>query len=493
MKAVIVIDIGTSSVRGVLVSADGQFLHLIQKASEPDFLLDGRVEQNVSVWSDSLTEILGQMDGFVKASAPKIEVQAVSITSQRSSLIVLDEKDEPLGPAIMWQDKRTIPVIESLRAVEEMVFRKTGSPLNPVYLAPKIRWLTENCPDMAAKASTYLSIADYVAFLLTNRKQTDWTYASRTSMFHIYRKEWDPELLELFGARPGQLCALCPPGSVLGPLQSGRFRDLSFHGVPVVSAGGDQQNAALGLGLIEVGDCEINLGTGAYILSVAAALPETFNGDAVINCYCLADKYVLETNLICCGSLIDWLKRVFFPEADAAGFYAALDLELSSNASQVVALPYFQGRGAPDWNSHATGSFLNLNLASERADLLNALVDGICFEVKTHLDIMERYMGQAVTAVKVAGGLGKNRRIMQKLSNILDRKLLIYSNPEASAIGAFLQAMHALEPERPLAGLYEAIRARDSVTCFVPEADLERSQIDASYEAFRESYRKLFA
>ncbi|MDI9470118.1 MAG: FGGY-family carbohydrate kinase [Bacillota bacterium] len=492
MKAVIVIDIGTSSVRGVLVSADGQFLHLIQKASEPDFLADSRVEQDVSVWSRSLTEILGQLDDFMKASSQEIAVQAISITSQRSSLIVLDENDEPLGPAIMWQDKRTIPVIESLKPVEEKVFRKTGSPLNPVYLAPKIRWLVEERPDMAEKAKSYLSIADYVAFLMTNQKQTDWTYASRTSMFDIFKKDWDPELVEVFGARPEQLCELCPPGSVLGPLQSGRFRDLSFHGVPVVSGGGDQQNAALGLGLFEVGDCEINLGTGAYLLSIAADLPEAFNADVVINSYCLADKYVLETNLICCGSLIDWLKRVFFPETSTADFYAALDLELHSNASPVVALPYFQGRGAPDWNSLATGSFLNLNLASGRADLLNALIDGICFEVKAHLDIMERYMGKAVTAVRVAGGLGKNAVIMQKLSNILDKELWLYGNPEASAIGAFLQARRALEPGLPLAELYKTVRARDTVTRYVPEADLDRSQIAASYELFRESYRKLF-
>ncbi len=492
MKAVIVIDIGTSSVRGIIVAADGQFMHLIQKATEPDFLADSRVEQDVSTWSDNLTAILGQLDDFVKKSAQKIDIQAISITSQRSSLIVLDENDEPLGPAIMWQDKRTVPVIQSLKAVEEKVFRKTGSPLNPVYLAPKIRWLYENCPDMAEKAQTYLSIADYVAFLMTNQKQTDWTYASRTSMFNIHKKEWDPELVELFGAKPEQLCRLCPPGSVLGPLQSERFKALSFHGIPVVAGGGDQQNAGLGLGLIEVGDCEINLGTGAYILSVAGDLPESFNGDVVVNSYCLADKYVLETNLITCGSLIDWLKRVFFPEASTAEFHAALDLELSSNASSVVALPYFQGRGAPDWNSHATGSFLNINLASERSDLLNALVDGICFEVKTHLGIMERDMGKEVTALKVAGGLGKNRRIMQKLSNILNKELVIYSNPEATAIGAFLQARKALEPELSLAELYEVVRARDNITRFIPEADLDRSQIDESYELFRESYRNLF-
>ncbi len=492
MKTVIVIDIGTSSVRGILVSEDGQFLHLIQKASEPDFLADSRVEQEVSTWSDNLTQILGQLDEFIKGSDSVLEVQAISITSQRSSLIVLDEKDEPLGPAIMWQDKRTVPVIQSLKPIEEKVFRKTGSPLNPVYLAPKIRWLSEHRPDIAAKAKTYLSIADYVAFLMTDQKQTDWTYASRTSMFHIFKKEWDPELVELFRARPEQLCELCPPGSVLGPLRSERFKDLSFFGVPVVSGGGDQQNAGLGLGLIEVGDCEINLGTGAYILSISGSLPETFNGDAVINSYCLADKYVLETNLITCGSLIDWLQRIFFPGASDTEFYTALDDELSTNASSVVALPYFQGRGAPDWNSHASGAFLNLNLASERADLLNALVDGICFEVKTHLGIMERDMGKTVTAIKVAGGLGKNKQIMQKLSNILDKELLIYSNPEATAIGAFLQAMHVLEPGRSLSKLYTKVRAQDTVTRFVPEEGLDRSQIDKSYAAFKEAYKKLF-
>ncbi len=492
MESIIVVDIGTSSIRGILISTDGDFLFISQKASEPNFIDSTRVEQPVESWRDNLSLIFDDISSFMQSSNTEVIVKCISITSQRSSLIILDINNDPLGPAIMWQDKRTIDIIRDLKAIEPKVFQKTGSPLNPVYLAPKILWIQKNNQEITHKAKTYLSIADYVAFSMTEKFQTDWTYASRTSLMNIREKSWDKYLLNLFETNLDNLCSLIAPGSVLGRLQNVDFVKFPFFGVPVVSAGGDQQNAALGLGLIEEGDCEINLGTGAYILSLANQLPDQFNKDVVFNSYCLADKYVLETNLITCGSLIDWTKRVFFPELEIAEFYHQLDIAITDEASSVIVHPYFQGRGAPDWNSNATGSIFGLNLSTTRTDIINGIIDGICFEIKLHIELMEKYIGKNVKTIKVAGGLGKNQKIMQKLANILQKELLTYSNSEATAIGAYIQAVRALNESKSVKALYDSVRAKDTITCFQPDPNFSDKEIEIQYQYFQNQYEKLY-
>lgn len=443
MNVYLVIDIGTSSMRGILYKPTGEKLFHVQLSNKPSFL-PGRVEQAVADWKDCLNEIMTQMSRFIKNN--QATLQAIFLTAQRSSLICLDSDGEPLMPAIMWQDKRSNEITSELAAYNQMIIEKTGAPLNPVYLAPKISWVKRHLPKIAAKTTTYLSIADYIGYQITGEYLTDYTYASRTSLYNIHEEKWDEELLALFNVEKEELCNIIPPA------KSGRKARREFLGkfgieneVAFVSAGGDQQCSAVGMGVLNEGDVAVSLGTGGYILSPVKKIKA--DSAVILNTYPIESHYILESILPTCASAVDWMRSNFFENLETEEFYSSIKKVLHSNLkTEVIHLPHFQGRGTPDWNNEARAAFLQIDFSVTKEQLLLSLLESIAIELKNNITQIESYTKKSIKKVMVAGGLTNNPAMNQLISDVLEIEIHKGMDAESTALGAFLVGMKALDP-----------------------------------------------
>lgn len=439
MKGIITVDIGTTSLRAILYDREARALHLDQRENPPVFHGDGRVEQDPGAWRALLPAVLA---GCARAArAAGVEPLCVSVTAQRSSVIPVDAEGAPLHPAIMWQDRRTAALAREFEAHDPMVHQRTGLRISPVFSALKMTWLRRNRPDLWSRTHKLIGIQDWAIYLLTGRFVTDQSFGSRTNLMDLERREWDPELLDLFQVEPRMLCPLVAPGSVVGGLTAGMARLAGLaQGLPVVSAGGDQQCAALGLGLFEGGRAVANTGTGSYLIGHAGR-PRLDPGMRVsCNVSAVPGACIVEAAVLTSGAIHQWFREILGSD------YETMDREARSappGCSGLLLLPHFKGCGAPHWDAEARGGFFNLTLGTTRGEMARAILEGIAIELKESLDLVEQLCGRAET-VAVSGGLARSALFNQIQSDCLDRTVVCAEGREATSLGAWIAGAVAM-------------------------------------------------
>lgn len=443
-RVILALDVGTSSMRTIVFSLAGTVLHQTSFEYHTVFPKPSYVEQDPGDWREAAIETLSGAAVFLQKN--EYEPMAISVTSQRASMIPMDETGSPMRNAIMWQDKRTIPVCEGLIAQYgmESLYRKTGLRSNPLFVLNKIIWLRENEPEIFRRAKKFIGVQDYVVYQLTEEYVTDWTQASRTMLMDLSTFRWDEDLLKIAGITPDRLCRLVPPGSVAGGLSPAfaRLCDLPA-GLPVIVSGGDQQNAAIALGVVKTGVAEANTGTGSFVLSFSDK--PVFEKDCRVLCQAsaMAGNWMAETAIFNTGAIFRWFKERFCPELrtipEPYPIMTTWAAESPVGSRGVMMLPHFEGSAAPYWNPKAKGIFFNLGLSTTRADMIRSILEGIALEIEENLGLMRGIIGP-IGEVSVAGGLTRSDLFCAIQSNVYNATVLRTKNPEASALGASINA-----------------------------------------------------
>lgn len=481
---ILVVDAGTSSMRGAVFSHDGRELFCRQAAYRPLYLENGWVEQPPADWESALYTVLS-----AAAEASKEAGWALSglvLTSQRSSVIPVDRDMGPLCNAIMWQDKRVEALCRERESENGWVFACCGSRVNPVFSGPKMAWLRRERPELYQKAYKLLVVPDYLLYLLTGELSTDHTYGSRSLLMNLRTRRWDPELLELFGVEEEKLCPLTEPGSLCGRVTA-RAASLTGlpEGLPVVTAGGDQQCGAMGQGVVRPGALSVTAGTGGYLIAGAGEIPPGLQQDVLCNCSSIKGQYILEFSVLTCSSAFDWFRREFYgPEAAPA----QLDEDVAQSpvgANGCICLPYFQGRSTPDWNTAATGLFQNVTLNTRRRDMLRALLEGISLELGRGVRAMGRYV--PLGDITINGGLTNSEPFCQMQSDVYGLRVLRRGKADATARGALMIASQALGAYSTIEEAYEAISRRDALRVYEPQ-----KENTAAYRALGQRQERLY-
>jgi len=448
MVYVIALDIGTSSMRAVLFNEQGQVLHASGKEYHTVFPQPSYVEQDPADWTDAARQTLSGIAEYIRDK--DIMISAISVTSQRASMIPMSEENQPLRPAIMWQDKRTIEICERLKKDQGLkpLYKKTGLRVNPFFVLNKIIWLRENEPDIFNKTAKFIGVQDFVIYQLTGQYVTDWTQASRTLLMDLRSCKWDPDLLALAGISADQLCALVPPGTISGVLTEAFAQTCGLGaGIPVVVSGGDQQNAAIALGVTRPGTAEANTGTGSFVLSYAKKPAFDSNCRVLCQAGAIAGSYVTETPIFNTGAILRWFKEQFCREFLASDNpYYHMDLEAAQapvGSNGVVLMPHFEGSAAPNWNPSAKGLFFNLGLSTTRGMMIRAILEGISLEIAQNLELMRKMIGE-ITEVHVAGGMTRSDLFCRIQASACQATVIRQQNPEASALGACCNGLIAL-------------------------------------------------
>ncbi|MDR3221252.1 MAG: carbohydrate kinase, partial [Candidatus Accumulibacter sp.] len=438
MKGVITVDIGTTSVRGALYDADGRPIHMDAWENVPDYFSDGRVEQEASAWQRILPKVLKSCADAARDA--RLEAACVAVTAQRSSVIPLDRDGNPLHPAIMWQDRRTADLAQAMSAYDPQVYRASGLKISPVFSALKMTWFKRHRPDIWERTRRMIGIQDWALYLLTGRFVTDHTFASRTNLFDLEARQWDAELLRLFDVPPEMLCDLIAPGSVAGGLLPGYAAETGLPaGLPIVTAGGDQQCAALGLGLFSGERAVTNTGTGSYLIGHSGKPALDAQMRTACNISAVPDAYIVEAAVLTSGVIYRWFAELGFSgeSADAPAFERLNDEAATAppGANGLIVLPHFRGCGAPYWDPEAKGVFYNLTLAATRGEMARAILEGIAIEMKGSLELVEALCGRADT-VSVSGGLTRSDLFNRIQSDVLERPVVRFGNGEATSFGA---------------------------------------------------------
>lgn len=440
MNGIVALDIGTTSIRAILYDEHAHAYPSNQRHNPPQYFADGRVEQDARLWQPLIAEVLS--GAAEQAGEHGISVTGISLTSQRSSVIPVDRDANPLYPAIMWQDVRTAGLAEDMAGHNPLVHSKSGAKINPVLSALKMLWLRRNRPDIFARTHKMLGIHDYALHILCGRFVTDHSLASRTNLLDLASRTWDSTLLDLFEVDASMLCDLVAPGSVVGGLDAGVAGMTGLRaGIPVITAGGDQQCAALGLGLFSSDRAVTNTGTGSYLIG-HSDIPYI---DQRIRVTCsvsaLPGAYIVEAALPSSGTIYRWFKETLWKSGQAgADTFKDLNAEAEQagvGAHGVLLLPHFAGSGAPFWDAGAKGLFYNLSLGTTRGDMARAILEGIALDLKGGLEVLEEACGR-IESIRVSGGMTDSDLFNQIQADVFGRSVLRYENGEATSRGAWI-------------------------------------------------------
>lgn len=432
MMRILALDQGTTSTR---LLAAGDSLQIIgQRRHSTRHPQPGWVEQNAA-------EILAHCRALMAEAGP---ADAIALANQGESCLAWDAvTKEPLSPIIVWQDRRTLQVLEGMAAEAEVVQALSGLPLDPYFSAAKLGWLLREVPAVkAAHAKGRLRLGTSDAFLLDNLTghfATDRATASRTGLMNLATGAWDADLCRIFGV----------PMACLPEIRGNLAGFGQVNGVPVAAAIVDQQAALYGHGCRKPGEAKITFGTGAFALAVTGpTLPDakTLNGLLPTLAWDLGQGpvYAVDGGVQDAGSAVDWALR-----AGLARSLADFDdfPDEPAIARGLFFVPAFSGLGAPQWDRRAAPTLIGLTPEMTTRDICQALLEGIAFQTAA----LVREMANAVPLgqLSIDGGLSGSGYFTRFLAQVCEREIRTSPFPERTAFGAASLAALALGETLP--------------------------------------------
>ena len=443
---IIVLDIGTSQVRAVLVNAEGDLVQVRTRGYALSYPSTYAVEMDLALFRDAVWEVLTGV--FAYARERDIKIKAISVTGQRSSVIPVDEDGAALGPALMWQDTRSQYLCDRQSPHVRHIYSITGMRPYPVFSAPKMQFLKEQQPELYEKSHKLIGFCEYTLHLLTHVFATDLSIASRTCLFDITNLRWSEFLLALFNIDEDKLCPLVEVGSIVGHTTEQVNRRFGLHkAIPVISAGGDQQCAALGLGCLHPGDYMLNEGSGMYAIGLSDK--PVFDEQMSTNCNLSATpgKYIIEGAVLSAGKTMDWLNNLLFASPEETHPYERFTVASRKAPPGAQGLRFsvqLAGKGTPLWNPLTRGALLNLSLVHTKEDIARALFEGLAVSAKECLDRVAKVNGSPVGLVRISGGLTNDTFFNQLQSDFFQKPVERYLLGQATTLGAWISASTTL-------------------------------------------------
>src|SRR5271165_3263870 len=439
MKYLLALDQGTTSSRALVIDYSGKVLAVAQKEFTQIFPQPGWVEHDANeIWA---SQIGVAAEAIGRAAISHKDIAAIGITNQRETAVVWDRNTgDPVFHAIVWQDRRTPPICDQMRAdgLVPLVQKKTGLVIDAYFSGTKVRWILENVAGTREKADrgelAFGTIDSWLIWKLTKGKVhvTDESNASRTMLFNIHTRDWDDELLNALHVPRSMLPAARSSSEVYGETAVG-----TLEGIPIAGIAGDQQAALFGQMCSKPGMAKNTYGTGSFMLmnTGTEAVPSKNNLLTTIawrrnN----VTEYALEGSVFITGAVVQWLRdglRAINSSPDVEPLAASVP-----DNGGVYFVPAFVGLGAPHWDAYARGTIVGLTRGSTIAHIARAALESIAFQVADLLTAMESDSSIKLAELRVDGGACANNLLMQFQADLLGVPVVRAANPETTAMGA---------------------------------------------------------
>ena len=404
----------------------------------------GWVEHDAAeIWNTTL-RVMGEAirEAGIRAS----ELHAIGITNQRETVVLWDRlTGQPVGRAIVWQDRRTAAYCDQLRsepALEEKLRAKTGLLIDPYFSGTKIKWLLDETPGLRTRAErgeiAFGTVDTWLVAKLTGGRAhvTDYSNASRTLLFNIHALKWDADILDLLQIPAAILPEVLPSSHVYGETDPESF--FGARGIPIAGIAGDQQAALFGQACFCEGLAKNTYGTGSFVLMHTGQAAIQSNDKLLTTiAWGIGDEpveYALEGAVFVTGAAIQWLRDGLGIITSAAET-EALARSLPSNEG-VYFVPALVGLGAPHWDPYARGLLIGLTRGTSRAHVCRAVLESICYQTRDVVETMERESGIRLRELRADGGASVNDWLMQFQSDILGVPVEVPRIPKSTALGA---------------------------------------------------------
>jgi D-xylulose kinase len=451
MKYVASLDVGTTGTRCILFDLQGKEISRAYEEWRSFYPTPVMVEQNAEAWWGAVRKTI--YDSISAAKIDPAEIISVACTNQRETIVPVDATGKSLHNAIVWQDRRTTEECDWIKKTigADKIYAKTGLTVDPYFSGSKILWFKNHKPEIYQKAHKFLLVHDYIVYKLTGKFVTDHSNASRTMLFDINTLKWSDEIAGAMGLDLDKMPEAIPSGKEIGNVIS---PDTGFSTkTKVISGGGDQQCAAVGVGVVKAGRIKCTTGTGSFILSYLDKPTFDPSKRVLCSCHAVPGKWVQEASIFTSGAVLRWTRDQIGAGQKIHSFIEHMEglktdpydkmTELASKspvgANGLVLIPHFVGAGAPHWNPDARGTLFGLALGHTTGDIYRAVLEGVAMEVKKNVNVFAD-LGTTPQEMRITGGGSRSGLWNQIMADVLGIPCGRGDLEESTAVGAAILA-----------------------------------------------------
>lgn len=441
-RTVLGIDIGTTSVKAVLVSSNGKIL---DEVSAPHNLISeksGWAEENANDWWNNTKKVICEL----KSRNGELfdAVECIGVTGMVPAIVMLDKNGEPIRNTIQQNDARCVKQIQEIseKIDQNELFNLTGGYTNQQHVLPRMLWVRENEPQIFAKMRYVLGSYDYIVYKLTGKMSVEMNWAVESGLFDIRNQKWLKWQMEMFDFNPEWFPKANPSGSIVGNVTASAANITGLkEGIPVIAGSADHVASTLSAGITKEGDLLIKFGGAGDILYCTEDIrtsPKLF-----FDYHIVPDKYLINGCMAASGSLVKWYL------GDILDNYGGDALkELDEEASKLppasdglIILPYFLGEKTPIFDPNARGIMFGLTLSHTKAHIFRACLEAVIYGFKHHIDTIKE-MGYNPKHIIATNGGSRSKFWCQIAADVLNKEVTAYPSHPGSALGvAFLAGM----------------------------------------------------
>ncbi|MCR4999181.1 MAG: xylulokinase [Lachnospiraceae bacterium] len=473
------IDLGTSSVKLLLMDEKGDIKKIVTREYDCQFPHPGWSEQDPYVWYEESMKGLKEL----VADCDKSQVAGISFGGQMHGLVILDENDAVIRPAILWNDSRTTEENDYLNNEigKDKLSKYTANISFTGFTASKILWVRNKEPENFARIKKIMLPKDYLAYRLTGVNCTDYSDASGMLLLDVANKKWSKEMCEICHITEDMLPTLYESYDKVGTLLPHVATELGLSDQVIVAAGaGDNAAAAVATGTVGEGNCNISMGTSGTVFISS----EKFGVDEhnALHSFDAADGgYHLMGCMLSAASCNKWWMDEIIGTKD----YAAEQKDITKlGENHVYFLPYLMGERSPYNDPYARGTFIGMTMDTTRADMTQAVLEGVAFAFRDSIEVA-RSLGIKIEASKICGGGAKSPLWKTIMANVLNIRLDVLKTEEGPSMGG---AMLAAVANGEYASVAEAAQAIVEVVDHVDPTPELAAKYEARYQQFRQVY-----
>lgn len=475
------IDLGTSACKLLLVDTKGAVRNTVTKEYPLMFPKPGWSEQDPELWWKACLDGIPELLEGVDAS----EVAGIGLGGQMHGLVALDQEDRVIRPAILWNDGRTAEEVAYLNEEIGRAFlsEKTANIAFAGFTAPKLLWMQKHEPELFGRIAKIMLPKDYLVYKMTGVHATDYSDASGMLLLDVEHKAWSKEMLDICGLRESQMPKLFESYEAVGTLLKEVAAKLGLpEGVTVCAGAGDNAAAAVGTGTVGAGGCNISLGTSGTIFISSDKFGVDPNN--ALHSFDHADGgYHLMGCMLSAASCNKWLCEDILHTTDYAGEQADI-LPERLGRNNVYFLPYLMGERSPINDTDARGTFIGMTMANTRADLVQAVLEGVSFAIRDSFEVAKA-LGIDIPCSMLCGGGSKSPLWREMLANILGIPLHIPQTEQGPGYGAALLAMVAV-------GVYPDVQAACDALITIKETVEPKAELTALYEERYQQFKRIY-
>lgn len=476
------VDLGTSAVKILLMREDGTVEKIVSKEYPISFPHNGWSEQNPKDWWEKSVEGIKELTTDID----KNQVAGISFGGQMHGLVVLDEEDQVIRPAILWNDGRTVKQTGYLNNVigKEKLSKLTGNIAFAGFTAPKILWVKENEPENFNKIRKIMLPKDYIAYKMTGVHCTDYSDASGMLLLDVQHKCWSKEMLEICSVKEEWMPKLFESYDKVGNLSKEASEILGISEKCIVAAGaGDNAAAAIGTGAVGKGKCNISLGTSGTIFITNDKYGVDENN--ALHSFAHSDgKFHLMGCMLSAASCNKWwMENVL--KSDDYNEEQSLIKNLGDN--NVYFLPYLMGERSPHNDPNARGTFIGMTMDTKREDMLQAVLEGVAFGLRDSLEVAKK-LGIAPKKTTICGGGAKSKIWRKIIADIMNMKVETVEVEEGPAYGGAILAAVA---NKEYLSVEDAVEKIVHINATIEPDREEVEKYEIKYDHFKKMYPAL--